>query len=335
MAAAWRSHAPGEENMPTINTVLGPVDASSLGFTLMHEHIRESSAGVPYTFPDLFDHEDDVARGAAALNEAAAEGIGTIVDVTTMDLGRDVRLLQDVAQRAELHIVPATGLWLDIPRAIANGATPDQLAKAFIREIEVGIEGTGVKAGVIKVATDVQHISEDGLAALNELVLRAAARACNHTGVPITTHTSSLAKIGDYQMAVFEEEGVDMGRVCIGHSNDTDDMDYLLGIINKGCFLGMDHFPGGARGGLSWEERTQVVKQLVDLGFASQVTMSHDFGGWRPALPETVGRRGENNPDGYLFVSRRVLPRLRELGVSEEAIHTMTVDAPRRFFGGE
>jgi phosphotriesterase-related protein len=335
MAASKRLYAPGEENMPTVNTVLGPVDASSLGFTLMHEHIRESSAGVPHTFPELFDHEDDVARGVATLNEAAAEGVGTIVNVTTMDLGRDMRLLKDVAERAELHIVPATGLWLDIPRAIANGATPDQLARAFIREIEVGIEGTGIKAGVIKVATDVQHISEDGLAALNELVLRAAARACNHTGVPITTHTSSLAKIGDYQMAVFEEEGVDMSRVCIGHSNDTDDMDYLLGIINKGCFLGMDHFPGGARGGLSWEERTQVVKQLVDLGFAGQVTMSHDYGGWRPALPETVERRGENNPDGYLFVSRRVLPRLRELGVSEEAIHTMTVDAPRRFFGGE
>ncbi|MDP6102004.1 MAG: phosphotriesterase-related protein [Dehalococcoidia bacterium] len=319
--------------MSIINTILGPVDASDLGFTLMHEHIRESSAGVPYTFPDLFDHEEDVARGVAALNEAAAEGVGTIVNVTTLDLGRDMRLLKDVAERTELHIVAATGLWLDIPRAIANGATPDQLARVFTREIEVGIEGTGIKAGVIKVATDVQHISEEGLAPANELVLRAAARACNHTGVPITTHTSSLAKTGDYQIAVFEEEGVDMSRVCIGHSNDTNDLDYLLGIINKGCFLGMDHFPGGARGGLNWEERTQVVKQLVDLGFANQVTLSHDYGGWRPALPETVGRRGESNPDGYSFVSRKVVPRLMELGVNEEAVRAMTVDAPRRFFG--
>jgi phosphotriesterase-related protein len=321
--------------MTTVNTVLGSVDVNDLGFTLMHEHIRESSAGVPYTFPELFDHEEDVARGVAALNEAAAEGVGTIVNVTTMDLGRDMRLLRDVAERADLNIVAATGLWLDIPRAIAQGSTPDQLAKAFIREIEVGIEGTGIKAGVIKVATDVEHITENGLAGPNDLVLRAAARACKHTGVPITTHTSSIAKTGNYQLAVFEEEGVDLRRVCIGHSNDTDDLDYLLGIINKGCFLGMDHFPGGSRGGLNWEERTQLVKRLIDLGFAGQVTMSHDFGGWRPALPAVVGRPRENNPDGYCFVSRKVLPRLHELGVSEEAIRTMTVDAPRRFFAGE
>ena len=318
--------------MPAVNTVLGPVDVNDIGFTLMHEHIRESSAEVPYTFPELFDHEGDVARGVAGLSEAATEGVGTIVDATAMDLGRDMRLLQDVAARVGLNIVAATGLWLDIPRAIVQGSTPDQLAKAFIREIEVGIERTGVKAGVIKVATDVQNITEEGLAPPNELVLRAAARACNHTGVPITTHTSSLAKTGDYQITVFEEEGVDLRRVCIGHSNDTDDMDYLLGILRKGCFLGMDRFPGGARGGLNWEERTQVVKQLVDLGFASQVTMSHDFGGWRPG--EEAERRSANNPDGYCFIVRRVLPRLRELAVSEEAIRTITVDAPRRYFSG-
>ena len=320
--------------MATVNTILGPVDAGDLGFTLMHEHVRESSAGVSYTFPDLFDHDADVEERAAALNEAAAEGVGTIVDVTTMDLGRDMRLLRDVAEEANLHIVICTGVWLDIPRAIANGVTVDQLAGSFVREIEEGIEGTGIRAGVIKVATDVGNVEDGRLAPSNELILRAAARACNRTGVPISTHTSSIAQTGNLQMAVFEEEGVDMGRVCIGHSNDTDDMDYLLGIVSRGCFLGMDHFPGGARGGLSWEERTQVIKQLVDRGHAAQVTMSHDFGSWKPILPENAGRRSENNPDGYCFVSRRVLPRLRELGVSDDAITGMMADAPRRFFGG-
>ena len=321
--------------MPTVNTVLGPVDDNDMGFTLTHEHVRVISAGVPYTFPELFDHDGDVARGVAALNEAAAEGVGTIIDVTTMDLGRDMRLLQEVAERVDLNIVPATGLWTDIPRHIGLGTTPDQLAQAFVREIEVGIEGTGIKAGVIKVATDVEHITNEGLTGPNELVLRAAARACNHTGVPISTHTAARAKAGDLQVAIFEEEGLDLRRVYIGHSNDTDDIDYLAGIIRKGCFLGMDRYPGGATVGPNWEERTQVVKRLVDLGFASQVSMSHDYGGSRPALPEQVERRKAHNPDGYCFIIRRVLPRLRELGVSEEAIHTMTVDAPRRFFGGE
>ncbi|MDA0988468.1 MAG: phosphotriesterase-related protein [Chloroflexi bacterium] len=321
--------------MPSVNTILGPVDVNDLGFTLTHEHVRESSAGVPYTYPELLDHEGDVARGVARLNEAAAEGVGTILNMTTLDLGRDMRLLQEVAERVELNIVPATGLWRDIPRHVGLGSTIDQLAKAFIREIEVGVEGTGIKAGVIKVATDVEHITAEGLTRPNDLVLRSAARACNHTGIPIATHTAALAKAGDYQVAVFEEEGVDLRRVCIGHSNDTNDIDYLTGILRKGCFLGMDRYPGGRAGSLNWEDRTQMVKRLVDLGFAGQVTLSHDFGGSRPALPEVIEMRNAYNPDGYCFVIRKVLPRLRELGVSEEDIHTMTVDAPRRLFGGE
>lgn len=321
--------------MPTVNTILGPVDVNSLGFTLTHEHVRQSSAGVPYTFPELFDHDGDVARSVAALNQAALEGVGTIVDVTTMDLGRDMRLLQEVARQVDLNIIICTGLWRDIPRQIAAGSTPDELAGAFIREIEVGIEGTGVKAGVIKVATDVEHITPEGLTAPNELVLRAAARTCNHTGVPIATHTAALAKAGDYQVAIFQDEGVDMGKVCIGHSNDTDNMDYLTGILRKGCYLGMDRYPGGRVSGLKWDERTQVVKQLVDLGYADHTTLSHDWGGPRPNPPDVLEMRKVYNPDDFCFIIRRVLPRLRELGVSEEDIHTMTVDAPRRLFGGE
>jgi predicted metal-dependent phosphotriesterase family hydrolase len=97
----------------------------------------------------------------------------------------------------------------------------------------------------------------------------------------------------------------------------------------------MDHFPGGARGGLNWKERTQLVKDLIDLGFASQLTLSHDFGGSRPALPEDAARRNINNPDGYCFIARNVIPRLINLGVAQETILDMTVNAPRRFFGGE
>ena len=200
--------------MPSVNTMRGPVDVNDLGYVLTHEHVRESSAGVPYTYPELFDHEDDVARGISRLNEAAAEGVGTVLIVTPLDLGRDMRLLQDVAAGVNLHMVPATGMWRDIPRHIGLGATVDNLAAAFIREIEVGIEGTGIKAGVIKVATDVEHITDDGLTRPNELILRAAARACIATGVSIISHTAAPARAGDLQVAIFEEEGVDPGA-CV------------------------------------------------------------------------------------------------------------------------
>ena len=320
--------------MTEVNTMLGPVDVDTLGFVLTHEHVRQSSAGVPYTFPELVDHEGTVSRQVAALNQAAEEGVNTIVDVTTLDLGRDMRMLQEVAAKVNLNIIICTGLWRDIPRQIAVGCSPDELAAAFIREIEVGIENTGVRAGVIKVATDVEHITDEGLTWPNELVLRAASRASIRTGVPIATHTAANAKAGNYQLAIFEEEGVDTGKVCIGHSNDTDDVAYLTGMLKKGCFLGMDRYPGGRAGGLKWDERTAVVKQLVDLGYADHTTLSHDWGGPRPATPEMLDMRKVYNPDDFCFIVRRVLPRLRELGVNEQQIEDMTINGPRRLFGG-
>ena len=190
--------------MPTVNTVLGPVDAAELKFTLMHEHVMVSSAGIPHTFPELIDRDRFVTLSVQALKEAAADGVNTYVDVTTMDLGRDMDVLERVAEQSEVHIIPCTGIWLDIPRAISR-ITPEELARVFIREIEVGIEGTGIKAGVIKVAT-----SEEGVTPANDIVLRAAAMTCNETGVPISTHTAALAKVGNDQIAIFEEEGVDL-----------------------------------------------------------------------------------------------------------------------------
>jgi phosphotriesterase-related protein len=242
-----------------------------------------------------------------------------------MDLGRDVTILRKVAEQSEIHIIAATGIWLDIPRAISR-VTPDQLAEVFIREIEVGIEGTGIRAGVIKVAT-----SEEGVTPANEIVLRAAARASNHTGVPISTHTAALAKVGNDQVTIFEDEGVGLHRVYIGHSNDTDDIDYLASLARKGCLLGMDHYPGGRLGGLNWAERTEVVKRLVDMELTGQITLSHDHLLNSSDLPEVQAY----NPDGICFISRKVLPNLRELGVSQRAIESITVDAPRRYFGGQ
>ena len=316
--------------MATVNTVLGPVDVNDLGFTLMHEHVLNSSAGIPQTFPELVDRDQAIARGVAALKDAAAEGVRTYVDVTTMDLGRDIGVIRAVAEQVDMHIVVATGIWVDIPRAIVRGVTPDQLARAFIRDIEVGLDGTDIKPGVIKVAT-----TEEGVTSANEVVLRAAARASNHTGIPISTHTAAPERVGEGQVRIFLEEGVDLNRVYIGHSNDTEDLDYLSGLIRQGCYLGMDRYPGGRVQGPKWEERTRVVKELLDMGLVDRVTLSHDYPISFLLTPEMNEERNTYNPDEVCFINRVVLPRLRELGVSDEAIQTMMVDNPRRYFGGD
>src|SRR5687768_6205029 len=105
--------------MATVNSVLGPLDTAELGFTLTHE------------------------QAAATLSEARDGGVRTIVDLTTLDLGRDIRLLADLARRTGVQIIAATGIWRDIPRALFN-RSPDEIAALFVREIEQGIKGTGI-----------------------------------------------------------------------------------------------------------------------------------------------------------------------------------------------
>jgi len=315
-----------------INSVRGPLDTKDMGFTLPHEHVLVSSAGLQHTYPEFINRKAILGKAVKDLGEAFKQGVGTIVDVTTHDLGRDIRLLEEVSRRTGVHIVACTGTWRDIPRAFWS-ADPDWVAPLYVREIEEGMEGTGIKAGIIKVAND-----EGGVTAEGEIVLRAAARAQKATGVPISTHTWAPERVGEQQIRIFEDEGVDLNRVYVGHSNDTTDVDYLMGLLKKGVWVGLDRYPGGYHPGTpKWEERTAVVKRLVDAGYASRIMLSHD---WSIILdddrtPASRRERLRDNPDGYLFIHRRVLPRLKKLGVSEEAVHQIMVDNPRRFFEGD
>src|SRR5918992_379846 len=250
--------------------------------------------------------------------------------MTTFDLGRDVNMLAQVSRRSGVHIIATTGSHRSIPRIFAT-ASPNAVAPLFIQEIEEGIEGTGIKAGVIKSASDAGGITEQ-----EEIVLRAVARAQKHTGVPISTHTWSPDRVGDQQVRILEEEGVDLHRVYIGHSNDDTDLGYLLGLLEKGVWLGMDRYPGGRVPGTpDWEKRTAIVKQLMDAGYSHRLMLSHDYSVPKARYgAEVQEARRRANPDGYTFISRRVLPRLQELGASDQDMHQIMVENPRRFFAG-
>ena len=146
--------------MTTINSVLGPLDTSDLGFTLSHEHVLVASAGIQHVYPEFIDREGTIEKAVAQLTQAYGEGLRTIVDVTTIDLGRDIRMLEEVSRETGVQIICATGTWRDIPRVFWT-ATPDMIAPLFIREIQQGIEGTGIKAGIIKVANDAGGVTAE------------------------------------------------------------------------------------------------------------------------------------------------------------------------------
>jgi phosphotriesterase-related protein len=307
-----------------VNTVLGPVPGDRLGFTLGHEHVMISAGGIKENFPFLFDHDATLKRIVSELRQAKAGGVDTIIDLTTVDLGRDIGLFAEAADASGMQVIATTGLWLIIP-LIFRDRDPDFFADIYIHEIEHGIAGTGIKPGVIKASSDAEGVTPDA-----EAALRGAARAHKATGLPISTHQSAPDRVGARQVDVLLEEGVAPDRICIGHSADTTDVEYLVDLLEQGVFLSMDRYPGGDERP-SWETRNATVKALIDRGYAGRIMLGHDYA---PG-PVFVGEQPVvEDPTRYLFLSATAIPALRKQGVSEEDIRAMTVDAPRRFLCG-
>jgi len=308
--------------VPTVETVLGPIADSA--FTLSHEHVLVTMGADNHHYPWLFDWEKTRANTARELSEAKAGGVDTIIDLTTPDLGRDVEFVRDVATAAGINVVVATGIWRDVPRSFWERSL-DRIADTFVREIETGIGETGIKAGVIKVANDAEGVTPEG-----ERILRGAARALKRTGCPISTHHWAPAQVGRRQVEIFQDEGAPLDRICIGHSADTTDVEYLESLLQAGVYLSMDRYPG-AEDRPDWRQRNATVKALIDRGWAHRLMLGHDY------APVSARHRGDANEGGttrYLFLSTVALPALRDDGVSDETIDLMMREVPRRFLTG-
>lgn len=316
-----------------VNTVRGPVPAGDLGVTLMHEHVFVLSPEIIANYPEGWG--DEQAREQAAvdkLNALKAIGVDTIVNPTVIGLGRYIPRIQRVAERTDLQIVVATGVYTynDVPMyfhfsgpgTALNG--PEPMVDMFVRDITEGIAGTGVKAAILKCATD-----EPGITPGVDRVLRAVAAAHRATGVPITTHTHAHTRRGLDQQRVFAEEGVDLTRVIIGHSGDTTDLDYLEELLAAGSYLGMDRF--GLDMFCSFEDRVDTVAKMCERGHADKMVLAHDASCYIDWLPEAALPLVLPNWH-YLHIHNDVLPALRRRGVTEEQITTMLVDNPREIF---
>lgn len=313
-----------------IPAVGGPI--ADPGATLMHEHIFGLSPEILWNWPDIpegWDLEQRAREAADRLNELKAAGVDTIVDLTVIGLGRYVPAVQRVAEQTEVNIVVATGLYTydALPPYFGNRGPgslfggPDRLAEFFVRDITEGIGRTGVKAGMLKAATGPQGITP-GV----ERVLRAVAEAHRETGVPITTHSESHTRNGLDQQKLLAEEGVDLSRVVIGHAGDSTDLGYLQELAAGGSYLGMDRF--GIEF-VAFEDRVNTVAAMCERGYAGQMVLSHDSYCFNDRFdPDVVRARHPNYH--LLHISRDVLPALGRRGVTQQQIHQMLVDNPRR-----
>jgi phosphotriesterase-related protein len=316
--------------MATIETVRGAVDTGDLGRVLMHEHVFVITPEIQDNYPD-FDEDVEVANAVARLRELKANGIDTIVDLTVIGLGRYIPRIQRVNAETDINIVVAAGLYTynEVPHhfhyrgpgTVFGG--PETMVDMFVRDIEDGIAATGVKAGILKCATDVRGVTK-GV----ERVLRAVAQAHRATGVPISTHTHALTKRGLEQQDVFESEGVDLTRVVIGHSGDTTDVDYLEAVMARGSYIGMDRF--GIDVILPFEERVQIVADLCARGHADQMVLSHDAACHNDWLPDDAYERMPRWH--YLHITKDVIPAFQDRGVTSDQIDQMLIRNPKKIF---
>lgn len=316
--------------MADVQTVLGPVPAEELGPTLMHEHVFVLDQEIENNFPGRWHEQTRREDAVKKLTELASRGVRTLVDLTVIGLGRDVPRVRDVATQVDLNIVVATGLYTydDVPMffrfrgpgKLIDG--PELLEEFFIRDLTEGIADTGVRAAILKCATD-----KTGMAPGVERVLRAVARAHLGTGAPISTHTDALTERGLEQQAVFREEGVDLGRVVIGHCGDTTDLDYLRRLIDAGSYIGMDRF--GLDLMLPFEHRVATVAALCEQGYAERMVLSHDASCFTHNFD--VEAKEQLLPRWrYTHLFDEVIPALRERGVSQDDLDQMLVHNPRK-----
>jgi phosphotriesterase-related protein len=314
-----------------VETVRGPIAVEDLGATLMHEHIFILNPELLNNYPHPeWDEDEQVERAKHLLAELADRAISTIVDLTVMGLGRCISLIERVAAGSRVNIIAATGYYTkrDLPAYFQSHGPglrvegPEPLVEMFRKDILVGIANTNIKAGIIKVTTDLAGITPD-----IERVLRAAATVHEDTNVAISTHASVENFSGRMQQRFFADNGVDLQRVIIGHCGDTTDIDYLIELMDNGSTIGLDRF------GMDWllpeDKRIDTLVRLCERGYADRIVLSHDASAF--SLNTEPSYRAVHTPTwNYTNITDRVVPKLHEQGISEAVIAQMLTANPAR-----
>jgi predicted metal-dependent phosphotriesterase family hydrolase len=307
--------------MGHVMTVRGPIDPSALGFTLPHEHTQIHLWQIPdrWDYWELTRDEPVILEELRRFREA---GGSALVDVTIDGVGRDPAWLRMLAERSGLHLVMGCGWYRGAyypAELLVERRSVDSIAEQLVAEITTGVAGTDVRPGIIgEIGTDKPWVTP-----AEERVHRAAARASRRTGLAITTH-GVMSDVGAAQLTIFEDEGVDPGRVVIGHADSYPHLDHYLSLVNRGAsiefdFLGMSFTPQERHG----EGRLiDLLLELLHRGHGDRILLSQDV------CHNSQLARYDGN--GYTYLQTTFLPRLRERGVSEAEIDQLTIENPRR-----
>lgn len=301
-------------------TVTGPIPPERIGFTLPHEH-ASCRHELLSTRSQQTDFVPAIEVMAEELHDYRRRGGSCLVDLTSVGLGRDPLWLRSLATRTGVMIVMGAGWYLGShypPSAEIERRTVDSLADEIVAEFEHGVGETGVRPGIIgEIGAEQAWISP-----IEERVHRAVARAAMQTGLAVSTHAAH-SQVGLAQLRIFEEEGLDLDRVVIGHADTLLDLDYSLAVLDRGANLGFDQLGRSSEYATSKEAQlVELIVELLERGFADRLLLSHDV-----YANEQLKAYGGN---GFAYLGQHFLPHLRTAAVGEGEIGRMTVDNPRR-----
>ncbi|MGM9606296.1 MAG: phosphotriesterase [Oscillospiraceae bacterium] len=324
--------------MKTVHTVTGPVPAAELGRTLMHEHFLYGYCGYQGDATLGPFREDEAFQICLkAAQTAKSYGIHTVVDATTNECGRDVRFLEKLATAAGINIICSTGFYFEQESAYAYWKfrsaftnIEDEIAEMMITELTEGIGGTGIKAGVIKLASSYHVITP-----MEETFFKAAARAQRETGCVIITHTQQ-GTMGPEQAALLIENGADPGKIAIGHMCGNQDIEYHKRVLSQGVYVNLDRF--GLQGELfhtpTDEGRVDLIEKIVASGYEDRILLGHD------SVNVQLGRPNIMNPimqealkDANIgTLGSKVIPEMRRRGFSDGLIEKFLSANPAKLF---
>jgi phosphotriesterase-related protein len=305
-----------------IQTVKGRVGREDLGLILPHEHLFTDLRG---PLAPGYAQADPAAVAKVMepyLAEAHAAGVTTLVECSTIGVGRNVAVLEHLADLTPIQIVAPTGVYREafVPPSLREMST-QELANLWTRDLTEGIEGTAVCAGFLKLS-----VSDEDPTPLEVRNLKAAAQASQQTGAALASHTAN-GRLALSQMEILEAAGLDLGRFVWVHANLEPDSEFHLEAARWGVYIELDAV------GAEWQSQSAMVDQtlaLIEAGHTEKILLSHDAGWYDPSQPD--GQPQEGGIRGYTALVEEFIPALRARGVTDDLIQTITVSNPFRAF---
>lgn len=337
-------------------TVLGPVDGRELGVTLPHEHLLSDARFYfqepaspkerelarqpvslqnlnwcvhhPYNNLDayLWDDEELTIQELMLFKEG---GGTTVVDATPQGLGRDPLALVRIARGTGINVVMTAGYYVagSHPEDVGR-KTESELADELVRDITVGVDDSGVRAGFLKAACGNPSRIEDN----ERKVMRACALAQRRTGAPMGVHNTTMALCEDI-IEVLRDAGADLSRTILIHSGYFAPIDHMAAkIMEADCYISFDRL--GSEQGFVPDEgdpypqndcgASETIRRLIDEGYLERILLSQDVF----MKQDHISFGGK----GYAHIVNYTVDMMRSMGITDDHIHTMMIGNPQRLF---